>query len=264
MQTRIINTKIYRDKQFRKLSHKDKFVLIFLLTNEYLEALPVVEIDLEVLAFNSSTTEEYLETLIPKLSYFQVFYIDGYLFVGDLFTYANYKGGKTSKRKKELYDSLPDNIKKYIDIEGDIAQLLGNDCSIIEHINHKSKNIKHKSKIINHKTAEVEILEKGKFTLEDFIKDFNEIRGFYMPNSRGLKVVDSKTQRQFKDLLKQGVTQEDMQQALRAMFADKYHQETSWRYCTPEFITRSDKFARFSMTEEYQAQDRKTGQVGII
>jgi hypothetical protein len=151
MKTRIINTELYRDKNFRSLSHKDRFVLIFLLTNEYLEALPVVAIDLELLAFHTSVTEQYLSDLIPKLSYFQLFYIDGFLIVGDLFTYANYRGGKTDNRKNELYEKLPDNIKDYVNLEGVIAQSLLNHCSIVEHIKHKPEIINHKSENIKHK-----------------------------------------------------------------------------------------------------------------
>ena len=166
MQTRIINTKIYRDRKFRQLSDKDKFIVIFLLTNEYLEALPIVEIELGLLAFHVTTTEKYLESLIKeKLSYFQVYYMGGFLIIGGLFTYSNYNGGKTKKKKEQLYNELPDDMKEYVDIEGNIAQsllnALLNDCSTIEHINHKSETINHKSETINREKRKEKAIEKA-------------------------------------------------------------------------------------------------------
>lgn len=100
------------------------------------------------------------------------------------------------------------------------------------------------------------------FTLEQFLEDFNVIRRFYIPNAREIAIVDSKTKRQFSGLVKSGIERERMQQALRSLFADTFHREKRWKYCTPEFITRPDKFARFEMTEEAQAVEQ--GQVGII
>lgn len=149
MKTRIIRTEIYRDSNFRSLSDKDKFIVLFLLTNEYLEPLPVVKVDIDLLSFHCSTNAQYLIKLIEELSYFEVFYKDDYLIVGEKFTYANYKGGKTASRKQELYESLPDSIRELTDIDGRIAQPLLNRCSTLEHINHKPKIINHKPKIIN-------------------------------------------------------------------------------------------------------------------
>lgn len=115
--------------------------------------------------------------------------------------------------------------------------------SIKENIKRKKENNKRK-------------VEVKKFKLEDFLEDFNMIRKYFLPNSRGITIVDKKTIQNFKFLVKAGVTREQMQQALKTLFLDKHHQKTNWKYATPEFITRSDKFARFAMTDETQIPEQ--------
>lgn len=149
METRIIKTKLYRDSEFRKLSDKDKLIVIYLLTNEFLEVIPAVRIELDLLSFHCSTNAQYMEKLIVGLSYFEIFYRDGYLIVGEKFTYANYLGGKTAEKKKRLLAELQPDIRELLDSDGFIAQSLLNHCSSIEHINHKTKNINKKTEIIN-------------------------------------------------------------------------------------------------------------------
>lgn len=87
------------------------------------------------------------------------------------------------------------------------------------------------------------------FTLQQFLEDFNLIRKHFVANATGIKVVGDKTMRQFRAIVKAGANRESMQHALKAMFLDNHHRETRWKYCTPEFITRNDKFDRFSIAQ---------------
>lgn len=189
MDTRILNTIIYRDKVFRKLEDKDKFIVLFLLTNEFLECIPIVEIGLDLLAFNCSTNEQYMKKLLPKLEYFEIFYIDGFLMIGDKFTYSNYKGGKTAKKKIKLIEDLPIHIRRYIDAEDNIGQLLVNDCSIIEHINHKSETINHKSETINSekKSEKIEVVSKENLTLVKIVAFYNQVFGKNITETTGFE-----------------------------------------------------------------------------
>lgn len=265
MKTRIIQTRFWDDDVVCRVHKDTKLLWIFLLSNKELGMTNYVRLPDALLTYFTGLTANEVQKAKKELEENKkVYFYQDWVFIPKLESQNNYKN---SPRNESTYEKelsyVPTDIKAYFSsIDTTIDTSI--DSTIDSTHKYKIQNNKYKIQNTKSKTEEVEILNSEKFTLEDFIKDFNEIRSFYMPNSRGLKVVDSKTQKQFKDLLKQGVTQEDMQQALRAMFADKHHQETSWRYCTPEFITRSDKFARFSITEEYQAQDRKMGQVGII
>lgn len=73
----------------------------------------------------------------------------------------------------------------------------------------------------------------------DFIDFFNELTG------RKFRYSDKKAERQLKARLKDGYTREDFEVAIKAMLQDPYHKETTFRYMTPEFITRSDKLERY-------------------
>lgn len=157
MDTRIIRTSIFRDHEFRNLSDKDKTILLFLLLNEYLEAFPCIKIDTELIAFHCKTSKEYIEKILPSFSYFDVFYINGFLMLGEKFTYANYQGGKTKNKKNLSYNKLPEWLGEYIGMDGVIAQPLPNHCSMIEHIKHKTETINHKTETIN---PEKKIIEK--------------------------------------------------------------------------------------------------------
>jgi len=127
-----------------------------------------------------------------------------------------------------------------------------------------NENIENISKDIGAKAPTVYDGSIEEFNIDGFLEDYELIRKHYLPNSRGIKVIDSKTRRQLAGLVKQGITREDMQQALKTMFADKYHKETNWRYCTPEFITRHDKFTRFSMLETNQLENQSKLNIDII
>ena len=78
-----------------------------------------------------------------------------------------------------------------------------------------------------------------------FIQEINKERKKHLPRSSGFKGLDDKAIRQFKALIKKGVTQSDLEQAITNLFNDPYHMGEGWKHCTPEFLTRSDKFEKF-------------------
>lgn len=72
-----------------------------------------------------------------------------------------------------------------------------------------------------------------------YVDFFNELTG------RKFKSFDKKAQRQYLYLTKCGYTQEDFKIVILNAYADKYHKETAYKYLTPEFLTRTDKFEKF-------------------
>lgn len=170
METRIIKTNLYRNTKFRNLTNEDKFIVIFLLTNEFLDCLPAVEVGLDVLAFNCCVTQQKLESKINTFTDFGIFYIDGYLLISDKYTYANYKGGKTEKKKNLLFDQLPDNIKLCFTESGEIGQSLPNHCPTVGHINHKSEIINQKPEMINNNSKRVRAKNRSTIQDSDFCK----------------------------------------------------------------------------------------------
>jgi hypothetical protein len=154
METRILGTGIWTDPKFRELDDKEARITLFLLSNDRIPTLPCYQIGLDEVAFYCGTTVQKVTETIPKLTYFGIYYKFGYFILSDKFTRARYTGGKTEKSRKRLWESYPEQIREFVDIEGCIDQRLGNDCPTVGSINHKSEIINHKSEIKNTELAE--------------------------------------------------------------------------------------------------------------
>lgn len=154
METRILGTGIWTDPKFRELDDKEARITLFLLSNDRIPTLPCYQIGLDEVAFYCGTTVQKVTETIPKLTYFGIYYKFGYFILSDKFTRARYTGGKTEGSRKRLWESYPEQIREFVDIEGCIDQRLGNDCPTVGSINHKSEIINHKSEIKNTELAE--------------------------------------------------------------------------------------------------------------
>lgn len=78
-----------------------------------------------------------------------------------------------------------------------------------------------------------------KTSYEKFVDLFNELTG------RSFRYGDTKAQRQFRVLLQEGYTRDDIAMAIKACKKDPHHKDTSFKYLTPEFITRISIFERY-------------------
>ena len=87
----------------------------------------------------------------------------------------------------------------------------------------------------------VNVIKKDKYIDFDLlIKCYNETFG------RDIRVVPDKAKKQIAARIKEGYTKEDLMRALLNAKGDSYHIETKYKYITLEFVSRSDKFERFS------------------
>jgi hypothetical protein len=156
MKTRIINTDIFRDENFQNLDDKETRIILFILANDQLGLLPVWKPNISEVAFFCGTTKDKILSTLEKSQSFGIHFLSdlGWIIFEEKFSYFNYKGGKTQNAKRKEWESLPSDIQKLVDVDGNIDQLLGNHCSSIEHINHKSEIINNKSEIKNQKTEE--------------------------------------------------------------------------------------------------------------
>lgn len=186
MKTRILNTQIYRDDYFQELADKEKLIAIFLMTNDKIGLYPVYTMPIREVAFYNNTTESFVEEVLDKLQPLGIFYINKYFIIAEKFTYSNYKGGKTQKAKEREYETIPKEIREYVDEEGNIAQSLLNHCSIIEHINHKPETINYKSETINNKKTDFK--KEIKTVIDKFneVRDDTNIEGGLYERSRGV------------------------------------------------------------------------------
>ena len=90
-------------------------------------------------------------------------------------------------------------------------------------------------------SVSVNVIKKDKYIDFDLlIKFYNETFG------REIRVVNAKAKKQIAARIKEGYTKEDLMRALLNAKEDSYHIETKYKYITLEFVSRSDKFERFS------------------
>lgn len=95
---------------------------------------------------------------------------------------------------------------------------------------------------------------KGKERKEYNI-DFDLLLEYYNKTyGRKVKTITPKTKKQIIDRLQEGYTKEDLKQAILNAKKDPYHIENKFKYITLEFISRSDKFERFSQIHNFEIQ----------
>jgi len=75
------------------------------------------------------------------------------------------------------------------------------------------------------------------------IKIFKEI------TSKSVRKINDKAKRHIRARIKEGYTVDDFEKAVKNCYEDDYHKETNHKYLTLEFITRPDKFERYSQQE---------------
>ena len=79
-----------------------------------------------------------------------------------------------------------------------------------------------------------------------YIEKINEVFGRSFHTDKGaVASFQAKAKREYKKRIDEGYKLEDFIAVMQAIKADEYHTKTKYRYVTPEFISREDKFTRF-------------------
>lgn len=252
MKTRIVHTKFWNDKYIGELNPTEKLLFLYLITNEKIGLSGIYECSDRVIQFETGLSSSQIEQIKNKFVEDNKFlFSEGWVKVQNVDKYQVYKGSSNETAKNRELELVPDTVLDYFDR---VSTGCLHPADSLRNKKQETRN--KKQEIKNKKPANLKNVDNSKkqaYTIEQFLTDFNEIRSYYLPRSKGIQILDKKTKRQFKDLVDMDVGREDMQHTLKALFADQYHRETKWRYCTPEFITRSDKYARFSMSTPEQS-----------
>lgn len=100
--------------------------------------------------------------------------------------------------------------------------------------------------ITNNNINNMNINLKGKLqsNYAIFIQYFNEL------TNRKFGISDKKAKRQFEYLTNQGYTSEQFKIVIKNAYDDDFHTKSSFKYLTPEFLTRPDKFERYLSLNE--------------
>lgn len=100
--------------------------------------------------------------------------------------------------------------------------------------------------------------EEEKKETKKYEKEENQLLEIIkLHTGRRFRILDAKAKRQLHKLLDEGVTIKEIEDAVIGASNDEFHQKTKYKYLTPEFITREDKFNFFHNAFQVEKLEKK-------
>lgn len=114
MTMRSLDSRIWSDGWVRKLNALDRYLFIYLLTNEHSTWCGVYELDLAMMAFESGIDREDLErAMLPRLSP-KAIYVDGWVYIPNWMKYHLSGGGTVSPQQQKGFDKALSEVPERI------------------------------------------------------------------------------------------------------------------------------------------------------
>src|SRR3990167_9084428 len=110
---RTVNTRFWSDGWIRNLNALDRYLFLYLLTNEHVSWCGIYELEIGMMAFECGIDKEDLvKTMLPRL-YPKIIYDDGWIFIQN---YGRYHSGGINAEKGRItaIEALPERIKAKI------------------------------------------------------------------------------------------------------------------------------------------------------
>lgn len=115
---RLINTRFWNDGWVRKINPLDRYLFIYLLTNEYTNISGIYELPISTMAFGCGLDERDLQkTMIPRLEP-KVFYKNGWVILINFLKYQRTKSIKIQKGIAIALKNAPLSIIKFAKSKG--------------------------------------------------------------------------------------------------------------------------------------------------
>lgn len=130
MSMRSIDSRLWSDGWVRKLNALDRYLFIYLLTNDHSTWCGVYELDIAMMAFESGIDREDLErSMLPRLAP-KVIYFDGWVYVPNWIKYHLSASGTVSPQHQKGFDTawkaVPERIRlKIKEIEQEVYPIQG-------------------------------------------------------------------------------------------------------------------------------------------
>lgn len=144
MKTRILHTRFWQDSYVIKLTHKEKLVFNYLLTNDRVSMTGMYELPDKYIQMDLDLTPKELAQIKDRLQE-KVFFYDGWVKILNHDKYNSYKGEKIDIAKEKELANIPEIVKQY---QGGIDTSIHTSIDTLN--NHKSKTI-----IINHNIEDI-------------------------------------------------------------------------------------------------------------
>jgi len=238
MKTRIIQTRFWDDEFVSEATKHARYLYIYLLTSQYINLCGIFQLSDRKILFETGMTSNEFEIAKKELTENRkVLFKDGWIKI-------------INASKNNKYTNSPLNEKPY---NAELRRVPDSTMdffnSSIDSTMYSTQNSKLKTK--NSKPKEKEE-EKEKFSYEDFVDIFNQIK-----NSR-YGYADKKARGQFDTLVRAGVTEDLLKHAIINAKSDRYLIENP-KYLTPEYITRVSQFEKWVNAKPFKKEsDKKT------
>lgn len=120
---RMINTKFWSDSfVVDKLNALDRYLFLYLLTNEHTNIIGIYELSMRTAAFETGIEKEDLVRMINRLSP-KVEYIDGWIYIPSFVEHQQLNPNIIKGMKREAF-ALPDKVLKFIFDRGEMSERL--------------------------------------------------------------------------------------------------------------------------------------------
>lgn len=111
MQTRILQTRIYRDSWFNELTPIEKLTFIYLLTNEYVTLIWLYECPDKRILYELGISQSQLNSCKEKFSTDgRVAFKEGWVFLVNSYKYETYSGDKNESAKQKMLSTISKSI----------------------------------------------------------------------------------------------------------------------------------------------------------
>lgn len=111
MTMRSVDTRFWADGWVRKLNALDRYLFLYLLTNDKTNWCGIYELDIAMMAFESGIDERDLErSFLPRLAP-KVIYVDGWVYIPNYSKYHLNGTEATKKGYQKAFEAVPEKIR---------------------------------------------------------------------------------------------------------------------------------------------------------
>ena len=100
---------------------------------------------------------------------------------------------------------------------------------------------------------EVQVQEKGEYTLQSKIDFDNLLNLINTHTKRNFKVINNSIQAKYKARLKDGYTKDDIKNTIINSVQDQFHKDSNYKYLTPEYFSRASTIDKFNQQIKVQS-----------
>lgn len=113
MKERIINTRLWGDSWIRKLNPLDRYLFLYLLTNEHTNICGIYELPIATMAYESGLDErDLIKTMIPRLKP-KVYHYNEWVILSNFLRYQHTKSESVVEGIKRSLNEAPESVVAY-------------------------------------------------------------------------------------------------------------------------------------------------------